>query len=254
MISVTLDNGEVYDVKTLLADGDSNAKLSKSDASGKGILTYGLSLAPGNLSGFEVCASRSEGCTKACLYSAGMGQVHNVQKARIAKTKAFFQDRNTFKDMLIRELNSAENKGYKVNKRIAVRLNVLSDIMWEKVFPDIFRMFTNVQFYDYTKHAKRMMQFCSQEDWPSNYHLTFSRSESNQDKAISILKQKGNVAIVFDSKNLPKTWYKFKVINGDLTDLRFLDGKSKVIGLYAKGKGKKDNSGFVVETKRISLL
>jgi hypothetical protein len=35
------------------------------------------------------------------------------------------------------------------------------------------------------------------------------------------------------------------VFNGDESDLRFLDPKGSVIGLYAKGKAKKDTTGFV---------
>ena len=39
-----------------------------------------------------------------------------------------------------------------------------------------------------------------------------------------------------------------RTIDGDKTDLRFLDGKG-VIALYAKGKAKRDTSGFVVKTQ-----
>jgi hypothetical protein len=35
------------------------------------------------------------------------------------------------------------------------------------------------------------------------------------------------------------------VFNGDESDLRFLDPRGVVVGLYAKGKAKKDTSGFV---------
>jgi hypothetical protein len=35
------------------------------------------------------------------------------------------------------------------------------------------------------------------------------------------------------------------VFNGDESDLRFLDPKGVIVGLYAKGKAKKDTSGFV---------
>jgi hypothetical protein len=38
------------------------------------------------------------------------------------------------------------------------------------------------------------------------------------------------------------------VINGDADDLRFLDPEGVVVALYAKGKAKKDNTGFVVDT------
>jgi len=37
-----------------------------------------------------------------------------------------------------------------------------------------------------------------------------------------------------------------KVVNGDETDLRFLDGKNKIVGLVQKGLAKKDETGFVI--------
>jgi hypothetical protein len=248
MITVKMQDGSTYEVKTLLGAGDSNAKLTKSDDSGKGYLTYGLSLAPANLSGYEVCASRSEGCTKACLFTAGMGQVHSVQRARIAKTVAFFEHRQRFLDMLGVELFDACRKATKQGKKLAVRLNVLSDIQWEKIWPQVFDAFPSVQFYDYTKHHKRMLSFCEGK-LPINYHLTFSRSECNEQKAISVLEQGGTVAVVFDNAKLPKEWKGYKVTNGDKTDLRFLDKRGTIVGLYAKGKAKKDESGFVVPTR-----
>lgn len=246
---VILPDGSEYEVKTLLADGDSNAKLSKSNAAGKPYLTFGLSLAAGDTSGYEVCASRSPGCSAACLYTAGMGKVHSVQRARIAKTIAFFEQREKFLDTLGIELGLAQKKAAKQEKRAAVRLNVLSDIMWEKVAPFLFTTFPDIQFYDYTKHHKRMLSFCSGRKWPSNYHLTFSRSECNQEKCFEVLCSGGTVAVVFDSKNIPDEWETFPVINGDETDLRFLDPRSSVVGLYAKGYGTRDESGFVVPSR-----
>ena len=55
-----------------------------------------------------------------------------------------------------------------------------------------------------------------------------------------------NVAVVF-RKELPSTWNNVEVIDGDKTDLRFLDGRGKIVGLTAKGDAKKDQSGFVQE-------
>lgn len=244
MLTAILDDGSEYLVKTLLGDGDSNYKLSKSNASGKGFLTYGLSLAPADVSGYNVCASSSPGCRAACLYSAGMGAIPQVQKARIAKTRLLFQQPNEFKTMLFTELESAVKKGKKDDKEIAVRLNVLSDVIWEKKFPDIFKTFPNIQFYDYTKHYKRMLNWC-QGKLPINYHLTFSRSECNEENALNVLAMGGNVTVVFGCPN-PNKWNGYTVINGDETDLRFLDPENVVVGLYMKGKGKKDKSGFVV--------
>ena len=53
-----------------------------------------------------------------------------------------------------------------------------------------------------------------------------------------------NVAVVFES--VPETYIGKTVVDGDDTDLRFLDPKGVVIGLKAKGRARKDTSGFVV--------
>ena len=56
---------------------------------------------------------------------------------------------------------------------------------------------------------------------------------------------------MFDTKKgepLPTSWKGFPVYDGDDTDVRFLDPKGGyVIGLRAKGKAKKDKTGFVVQ-------
>jgi hypothetical protein len=243
MLIANMQDGTSYQIVKLLGAGDSNAKLSKSDNSGKGYLTFGLSFAPANVSGFQVCASSSAGCRAACLFTSGHGRMSNVQRARIAKTRAFFQSRIAFLDMLSKELHSVVRKAKKEDKIAAVRLNVLSDIQWENY--SIIRDFPEIQFYDYTKHYKRMMKYC-QGKVPANYHLTFSRSECNELECLEVLKAGGNVTVVFNQKELPNKWNGYSVINGDETDLRFLDKKNSVVGLYMKGDGKKDKSGFVV--------
>jgi len=124
--------------------------------------------------------------------------------------------------------------------------------MWEN--HKIFELFPNVQFYDYTKHFKRMIKYLK-GDMPKNYHLTFSRNETNDFQSTQVLKSGGNVAVVFRNK-LPETYKGFKVINGDEHDLRFLDQKNVVVGLKEKlslnkatGKLDRDKSGFVVDLK-----
>jgi hypothetical protein len=245
---VKLADGTDYTVKKLLADGDTNVKMAKSNASGKGYMTVGLSLSPANESGFQTCASSSAGCRKACLYTSGMGRFANVKRARVAKTVLFFKQRDTFLAMLVAELQKWQRKADKAGKILAVRLNVVSDIPWEVVAPQLFAAFPNVQFYDYTKHYKRMIRFATKDSFPANYHLTFSRSENNGDECYCVLKSGGNVTVVYDNKKLPPYWNGFRVINGDETDLRFLDESGVVVGLYAKGEGKKDTSGFIVQT------
>jgi hypothetical protein len=254
-VSVKLPDGSTYIVKELLGDGDSNVKLTKSDKANVGYLTVGLSLAPAKLSGYEMCASRSPGCTQACLNYAGMGQIKSVQKARIAKTILFMEDRATFMGMLYAEIGKHIKRANKQEKKLAIRLNMLSDVVWEKIDREMFNTFSDVQFYDYTKHAKRMAAFelsrvhMDSAFFPLNYHLTFSRSETNLKEATAVYTYKyANVAVVFDSKALPERYAGREVINGDETDLRFLDKPRVIIGLYTKGKkGREDNSGFVVQ-------
>ncbi len=238
---VTMLDGSTYMVKQLLSD--KNAKIEKSNKSGRGYLTTGLSLAPSNVSGFNVCSRATAGCMAGCLFTAGQGRFDNVKNGRIAKTRLFFQNRPAFRTMLFTELEQARRKATRKGLTLAVRLNVLSDLPWERIFPDLFTTFADVQFYDYTKVPGRIV--------PSNYYLTFSRSESNEAIALEEFRSGKNVAVVFSDKAIPATWHNVPVRNGDETDLRFLD-KRGIVGLYAKGFARRDRSGFVVPLTPVS--
>jgi len=234
----------------LLGDGDSNTKLAKSNRLSK-FLTFGLSLAPADVSGYQTCASSSGGCREACIFTKGLGGVFaSIPASRIRKTQLFFENRPEFVRQLRKDLHSALRKAKRQGKRCAIRLNVFSDLQWESLAPWIFAEFPQIQFYDYTKHYLRMRRFCRGE-LPTNYHLTFSRSESNERRAIEILMLGGNVATVFErtsryNPTIPAEWHGFQVVDGDKTDLRFLEGtQGKVIGLYFKGNSD-DSTGFVV--------
>jgi hypothetical protein len=224
----------------------SNTKIRKGEKSG--FKTAGIHLAPHKLSGHNTCVAASKGCAAACLNTAGMGAYSTVQAARIKKTKMFFEDRGNFLNALVKEIQSAIKKAKKNNMTPAFRLNLTSDIAWEKITINnqtIMEMFPDVSFYDYTKIPRRMLNFINGK-FPKNYHLTFSRSENNQTHADIVMGCGGNVAVVFRGK-LPNTYKGKKVINGDENDLRFLDPKGVIVGLVEKGKAKKDASGFVVE-------
>ena len=231
--------------QTLLTVG--NAKISKGEAFG--YLTKGLHLAPANLSGYEVCQWRSKGCTMACLNTAGRGQMNSVQDSRIAKTKLFFEQRVDFLAKLSKEITSTIKSASKKGLQAVFRPNLTSDIAWENIINEdgvtIFEKHGKTQFYDYTKSFKRMQRFLNGE-LPSNYHLTFSCSEHNEEKCKMVLAMGGNVAVVFRNQ-LPETWNGYKVVNGDESDLRFLDKQGVVVGLIEKGLAKKDLTGFVKE-------
>jgi hypothetical protein len=223
----------------LLNDG--NSKTSKGEK--YGWKTYGIHLAPYNLSGKNVCASASAGCAAACLNTAGRGSMNSVQNARVKKTQRFHEDRDGFLSQLFKEIKSSIKSATRKELKSCFRLNLTSDILWERF---VVGHFPDTQFYDYTKHLNIFVRFLEGK-LPSNYHLTFSRKENTPDTLVkSLCASGGNVSVVF-RKKLPKTWLGIEVIDGDDSDLRFEDGNGKIVGLVAKGKGKKDETGFVVE-------
>jgi hypothetical protein len=223
-----------------------NSKIKKGEA--QGFQTFGVHLAPSTKSGYNTCQHSSVGCEAACLDTSGHGIFATVQAARIAKTKLFFQNKALFMAQLVKEITSAVKSAQKKNLVPCFRLNLTSDLPWEKITlngKNVFDLFPQVTFYDYTKSAQRMTAFLSGE-FPANYHLTFSRSESNEKLVDAILASGGNVAVVFRG-SLPETWKGKRVVSGDESDLRFLDPQNVIVGLVEKGKAKKDSSGFVIE-------
>ena len=212
-----------------------NAKTVKGEK--KGYTTYIMYLAPHtqNSKGINLCPHASEGCAKACLFGSGSARFEKTQQGKINKTEYFLADRKSFLEQLVTEIAKIEKKHTKKNTKFAIRLNGTSDIRFEKLKingKNIFDTFPNIQFYDYTKNPIRMFM-----DMPKNYHLTFSMSEDNKDICLDMLKAGKNVAMVFGikkSKPLPNEYMGFKVINGDETDLRFLDESNVIVGLKYK--------------------
>lgn len=223
----------------------------------QGYNTYILHLAPANLSGYETCPKRTAGCTSACLNTAGRGGMFKkgentnvIQQARIRKTKMFFENRFDFMTQLVKDIELGIKQSTKKNLVPVFRLNGTSDLAWEKyevvragrLYRNIFMAFPEVTFYDYTKILGRKVK-----DIP-NYDLTFSDADGNAEDVLNAIEQGYNIATVFGVKKteaLPKYYMGLPVFNGDESDLRFLDPKGVVVGLYAKGKAKKDTSGFV---------
>lgn len=227
-----------------------NAKTSKGES--LGFLTAILYLAPYNLSGRNVCSHASAGCAAACLFSAGMGAFQNVKDARIAKTHAFFADPKQFVEDLAKDISSAQRKAEREGLTLCVRLNGTADLPWENLGGHtgvcLMARFPSISFYDYTKNPARARAYLAGK-LPSNYSLTFSRSECNGETARELAQLGMNVAVVFSTKKgaeLPKEWAGVQVTDGDVSDLRFLDPVGSIVGLRSKGQAKKDESGFVV--------
>ena len=218
----------------------------------QGYLTGVLYLAPHTISGYQVCPNASNGCRIGCLYTAGRGVYTNTQNARIARTKAFFENRVEFMAMLVDEIEAVIRKAKREGLTPVIRLNGTSDLPWEKIgcirngvtYSSIMEAFSEVQFYDYIVILGRKKALSL-----PNYSLTFSLKENNDAAAKRALDEGYNVAVVMHvgrKEAKPETWSGYPVVNGDETDLRFIDPQGgHIIGLFPKGKARKDTTGFV---------
>ena len=210
-----------------------------------GFLTGILYLAPYDISGVNLCPfAKVAQCHVACLNTAGRGGFdERVKSARLRKAKLFNENRGEFFAQLIDDINKLKREAKKKNLQAVIRLNGTSDIEFENIIVageyNIFNLFPDLQFYDYTKNPNR-------KNLPSNYDLTFSYS--GVDSFIKFNRQalKNNMRIATVFKIMPAQFMGREVINGDAHDARFIEDKNLVIGLKAKGKAKKDVTGFVV--------
>lgn len=195
-------------------------------------------LAPHTMSGVNICPFASKGCASACLNTAGRGKFTTTQKARLNRTLHYLSDRVGFLKRLRAEILYHAT----LNDKVAFRLNGTSDLNFNSFIKEIHKVVPQAVFYDYTKSIHQAIKALE----IPNYHVTFSRSETNDVDCLKALSVGINVAVVFRNK-LPATWKGFEVIDGDESDTRFLDRSGVVVGLTAKGKAKKDTSGFVVD-------
>jgi hypothetical protein len=246
---------------------DANAKTVKGQK--RGYMTAVLYLSPWKSAGLNVCPmAEIAGCAAACLNTAGRGGIakgsatmapygvklpdNAIQRARIARTRFYAEDRIAFMAQLVKEIESFLRKAERKGLVPVVRLNGTSDIQWEVGHParrlnpgaaklirrsnratlkrhgamleqsheSIFAAFPEVQFYDYTKIDKRLARTL-----PANYHLSLSYSEASARYAERVM----------------------HAVDGDEHDLRFLDPRGSVVYLKAKGAARKDRTGFVLD-------
>jgi hypothetical protein len=234
-------------MQTKLLNIDANPKTIKGTK--RGYMTAVLYLAPHDSSGINLCPTANlAGCVATCLNTAGRGGMaagnatfqtdsgavlpdNAIQRARLRRTHMYTNDHSAF-----------------------MALNGTSDIRWEllpvvragREYANVFAAYPRVQFYDYTKIPNRRVSHIP------NYHLTFSYSDraayqSIVAKAIAHYGASVSFAAVFRGP-IPQYFLGRPVINGDETDLRFLDQPGVVVALTAKGRARRDVSGFVVHT------
>jgi hypothetical protein len=235
-----------------------NPKIAKGEK--LGYLTAILHLAPADRSGtVNVCPHASDGCRAACLNTAGRGgigldslELNSIQAARIRRTRLFKRDRVAFMSMLSDEIATHSKRARRHGLKPVVRLNGTSDLPFERLpgpsgtpLPDAF---PDVRFYDYTKWPLNLRQTSER------YHLTYSLSEHPlaEKRAGDALRSGVNVAVVFAVKRgggLPDVYTldgeTVPVVDGDLSDLRFLDPRGSIVGLRAKGRAIGSDDGFV---------
>ena len=219
-----------------------------------GYLSFILHLAPADLSGRNTCPKATAGCKSACLNTAGRGgmfkkgeNTNMIQKARIRKTQYFFEARDYFMQDLYNDITKGIKQAKKLGLTPVFRLNGTSDLSWEKYTindKNIFELFPDVQFYDYTKVLGRKVSKYK------NYFLIFSKADGNDSDVAEAILQGMNVAAVFDK--VPEGYMGRPVIDADEHDLRFLDAKGVIAGLKAKGRAKKDYSGFVIRLTEVA--
>lgn len=236
----------------LLTAPTGNPKTAKSGKVGE--RTYILHLAPAKRAGrTNVCQNATPACLAVCLNLAGRGGLmkagettNPIQEARIRKTRMFFDDREAFLAQLRKEIKAAIRKGEREGFSPSFRLNGTSDLAWEEI--GIPQEFPGNQFYDYTKSAERYAEFLA-GNLPPNYHLTFSRSETNEETSEQFVRNGGNATVVFEGE-IPSEWRGLPVFNADDTDYRPSDPRGHWLGLRFKGtKAKRERAvslGFAV--------
>jgi hypothetical protein len=229
----------IFKVPTkLLSKGSTNAKTAKNS-----IETLILYLAPftQNSKGINLCPKATAGCAAACLFTAGRGAFSNVAQSRMNRTEYYLHDRKTFLSQIAKEIN---NKAKKV-PTLAVRLNGTSDIKLVEMLTLTHDIAPNVVFYDYTKIPSKAGNRKTTQG--HDYIVTYSFNEGKDaiPNALEVLNRGGNVAAVF-RKELPDTFLGYLVIDGDASDIEMLNHRGVILGLKAKGKAKKDTTGFVI--------
>jgi hypothetical protein len=212
---------------------------------------------------FTLCGGSNKACRMSCLFASGQIPVAEMQsKTKLAMTEALLMEPEAWMRILVASIERHVKDCASRKDKPYVRLNMLSDIPWELVFPDLFGMFPKVMFYDYTKIAGRRV--------PRNYDLTFSFNGDNDRLALYELNRGTRVAVVFlfekeerpcirykpyerrttkkeqaEGKGetevircahpgaLPPLWGE-PILNGDIHDVRSLDPEGVVVGLTFK--------------------
>lgn len=207
------------------------------------------------MAGQGLCVGSSRACRETCLVYSGKNPVTDEHgKAKLVRTEALLLEPDAWVRMFVAAIERHIVDSYEMKARPYIRPNLLSDIPWEMVCPELFAGYfdrrklggrmrdTGITFYDYTKVPRR-------ETGTLNYDLTFSFSGVNEDWCLDELKRGRRVAVVYWLRDkgdsvTNKVWNGYKVLDGDKHDMRPLDPGGTVIGLTYKIVYKRLKSGL----------
>jgi hypothetical protein len=207
----------------------------------EGYLTAMMYLAPATAAGGRtVCPHSTPACQDGCLYSAGRGKTPRVQNARMRRTRMYLERRAEFMRLLVEELGRLQALADAHDMTLAIRLNGTADIAFEREQIDgktVFDLFPRARMYDFTRIPARHRRV------PAGWHLTFSVADAPISDALDNLRACRNVAVVMPREEfLPHgsvvdiAGMQVHMIDGELSDLRFLDPVRSIVQLKPKGR------------------
>ena len=197
----------------------------------------------------RLCPCATNGCRSICLITnSGRGVMNSVRIARQAKTDWLFNNPTGFDFQLSKDINALRKKAKRLGKRPAIRLNGGSDLDWSR----FYETYQDVIFWEYTKRPDMAVKLSRAYQ---NVHMTYSENENTTDRIRGQMLANGiNIAMVFDiwsrrkgylsrqDSALPEKVGNVPVIDGDTSDLRFLDPKCVIVGLRLKSAKKPTNT------------
>lgn len=231
-----------------------NSKLKKLPGRARAYRAIGCAMAPFKFAsaGHNLCTWATAGCVEACngLF-AGMNVTPSTRFALIGRARLYLEFRELFKRKLRAEVAAFVKLCKRTGRIPAIRLNVSSDIVWERIFPELFAEFPECRWYDYSKGMPR-----HRRNLPANYSVVHSWSEKTTFADIeSIFAADRNVIMAFDSAYNPQK-HRYgalpesvlfrcretgreivaEVYDADRQDIRIseLDGRRRVGGLHGK--------------------
>ena len=205
---------------------------------------------------WSACPDASAGCVfGCCVNNGGQGTMASVQRARIDKTVFFMTRREQFLQQLFEEIEKTHAKAQREGAQDYYRLGCNDSFGWWRF--GIVQRLAGCSFYDYYPLIALYRSILEgnplTDQIPANMRICWSRKETNtEDQVRTILGFGQNVAVVFHNgsegetgycgrgaykQRLPESYLGFPVIDGDESDIRFLDPQGGyVVGLRLKSR------------------